>query len=385
MNRQIGAIAPSVTLGITSRAKQMVAAGQSICSFAGGEPDFDTPENVKRAAIEALEAGHTKYAPASGLPALREAIVDKLLCDNGLSYDVSQVVVSNGAKHSLFNVFLALLNPGDEVIVPTPYWLSYPEMVRVAGAVPVFVETTVESGYKLTAEQLRKAVTPKTVAIVLNSPSNPIGIVYSREETTALCEAAVACGLTIVSDEIYEKLIYEGVEHVSPASLSDEIFANTVTVNGLSKACSMTGWRLGYIAGPKPLVAAVIALQSHSTSSPNTFAQYGGVEAIRNTAGAVAEMVRAFDERRMYLYSRLTAIEGITCVRPQGAFYVLPDISSFGLDSVSFAERLLNEKGVAVVPGAAFGADRNVRLSYACSMENIKEGLDRLECFIGSL
>ncbi len=385
MNSRITSIAPSLTLGITSKAKQMAAAGKDICSFAAGEPDFDTPENVKKAASDALAAGRTKYAPVSGLPELRSAIAEKLLNDNGLSYEPSQIIVSNGAKHSLFNVFMALLNPGDEVIIASPFWLSYPEMVRMAGGVPCFVETSADADYKLSPEQLRNSVTPKTVAIILNSPSNPIGIVYSGDEIRALSETAVELGLTIVSDEIYEKMLYDGAVHVSPGSFSEEILKKTVTVNGFSKAYSMTGWRLGYIAAQPELVSAITALQSHSTSSPNTFAQVGAVEAIKNAQSSVTQMVAEFDKRRLYMFERLTAMKGVKCVRPRGAFYMLPDISSLGLPSMKFADRLLESEGVAVIPGVAFGVDGNIRLSYACAMSVIEEGMDRLERFISTI
>lgn len=385
MNPKVADIAPSVTLGITAKAKAMAAAGETVFSFAAGEPDYDTPENVKKAAIDALMAGKTKYAPVAGVPELLAEISKKLKADNGLDYDPSQIVVSNGAKQSLFNVFMALLAPGDEVIVPVPYWLSYPEMIKVAGGVSTYVETSADENFKLSPEKLRAAVSDKTKAIILNSPSNPIGIVYSREELTALVEACLECGLTIVSDEIYEKMTYEGVEHVSAGSLNEAALASTVTVNGFSKAYSMTGWRLGYAAGPAKLMAAVKAFQSHSTSAANTFAQMGAIEAIKNTAGAVTAMVAAFDQRRQYMFDRLCAIDGVTCVRPQGAFYILPDISSFGLDSVAFADKLLETKNVAVVPGIAFGADGNIRLSYACSQEVIQEGLDRIEAFVKTL
>ncbi len=385
MNNRIAAIQPSVTLGITSKAKRMKAEGLDVCSFAAGEPDFDTPQVVKSAAIDALNAGHTKYAPVPGLPQLRQAIADKLGRDNGLEYAPEQIVVSNGGKHSLFNVCMALCNPGDEVIIPTPYWLSYPEMVKVPGGVPVFVQCDEDNDFKMTPAQFEAAITEKSVAVILNSPSNPIGTVYSGEELAALAEIAVKHDLIIISDEIYEKLVYDGVEHVSVASLSPEIYAHTITANGFSKCFSMTGWRLGYLAGPLPIIKAISAFQSHTTSSPNTFAQYGALKALSGTAADVAEMVTAFSERRHLLYDRLSAIDGIHCVKPGGAFYMLPNISSFGLDSVTFADRLLDAEKVAVIPGVAFGADGNVRLSYACGTDTITEGTDRLARFCASL
>ena len=385
LNRRISAIPPSATLKITARAKQMAAEGRQVCNFAAGEPDFDTPEPIKRAAAEALASGKTKYAPTPGLPDLRAAIAAKFERDNGLIYTPEQVVVSNGGKHSLFNIMMAICDEGAEVIIPAPYWLSYPEMVKVAGGVPVAVACPEANGFKLTPDALAAAITPRTRAMVLNSPSNPIGVVYTREEMTALAEVAVKSDILIVSDEIYEKLIYDGVEHVSVGSLSDEVFEHVITVNGFSKAFSMTGWRLGYFAGPSEVVKAVGAFQSHSTSGANTFAQWGALAALKLTDEDIAPMVAAFAERRASLYERLTAIDGVTCVKPMGAFYALPNISSFGLDSLTFTERLLDEQGVAAVPGAPFGADAHIRLSYACSLDTINEGIDKLEAFVASL
>ncbi|NQT92060.1 MAG: pyridoxal phosphate-dependent aminotransferase [Lentisphaerae bacterium] len=385
LNERIAAIPPSATLKITARAKQMVAEGRDVCSFAAGEPDFDTPEPIKRAAAEALAAGRTKYAPSPGLPELRGAIAAKLERENGLAYAPEQVVVSNGAKHSLFNIIMVICDVGDEVIIPAPYWLSYPEMVRVAGGTPVAVACAEDNDFKLTPDALAAAITPRTRALVVNSPSNPIGVVYTREELAALAEVAVAKHVLIIADEIYEKLVYDGTEYVSVGSLSDEVFEHVITVNGFSKAFAMTGWRLGYFAGPTEVVKAVNALQSHSTSGANTFAQCGALAALEMSDEDLAPMVAAFAERRGCLYDRLSAMDGVTCVKPMGAFYALPNISSFGLDSVTFARRLLEEHGVAAVPGAPFSADANIRLSYACSLDTINEGLDRLEAFIASL
>lgn len=385
LNSRIASIAPSVTLGITAKAKAMKAEGKKIFSFAAGEPDFDTPENIKKAAAEALARGETKYTASEGALDLRNAIVSKLKKDNNLSYSAKQIVVSNGAKHSLFNVILALCQEGDEVIIPAPFWLSYPEMVNIAGGRPVILTCREEDDYKMTPESLEAAITPKTKALIVNSPSNPIGIVYTEGELRAIADVAVKHGVYVISDEIYEKLVFGGVKHVSIGSFSDDIFKLTVTVNGFSKAYSMTGWRLGYFAAPMDIVDAVNALQSHSTSGPNTFAQFGGLEALTGPQDAVEKMRKAFEERRDYLYKRLVAIDGITCVKPGGAFYVLPNISSFGLDSLTFADKLLESKGVAVVPGVAFGADQTVRMSYACSMDNIKGGVDLIEEFVASL
>ena len=385
LNNSISSITPSITLGITAKAKAMKAEGKQVFSFAAGEPDFDTPENIKKAAADALARGETKYTPATGAADLKAAIVKKLKDDNGLDYAPNQIVVNCGAKHSLFNIIMALCQAGDEVLIPTPYWLSYPEMVKVAGGTPVFVQCSEESGYKLDIANLKAAITPKTKALIINSPSNPIGVVYSEDDLRAIAEVAVEAGIYVISDEIYEKLVYEGTKHISIGSLSPEIFERTITVNGFSKAYSMTGWRLGYFAAPVDVTKAVSALQSHSTSGPNTFAQFGGVEALVGPQDAVEEMRKAFEGRRQHLFDRLTAVDGITCVKPGGAFYMLPNISSFGLGSVEFAERLLEEKGVAVIPGLAFGADQTVRMSYACSMDNINGGMDKLEEFVSSL
>ncbi len=382
MNGRVAAIAPSVTLGMTARANALKAAGRSICSFGAGEPDFDTPQTIKDAAIAALQRGETKYAPSDGLLTLRTAIAEKLRCENGLAYDPGQVVVSNGAKHSLFNIIMAICDEGSEIIIPSPYWLSYPEMVRVAGGRCVFVEGAEENDFKITPAQLESAITSRACAVILNSPSNPTGVVYTGDELRALAEVAVQRGLFVIADEIYEKLVYDGATHFSVGSFSPAILARTITVNGFSKSAAMTGWRLGYMAGPKDVVSAVSALQSHSTSGPNTFAMYGAVEALRNGIPGLPDMVQSFAERRDYIYHRLTAMPGVTCVKPQGAFYVLPNIARCGMDSVRFSERLLEEAGVAVVPGVSFGVDQTVRLSYACSQDNIREGMDRMDRFL---
>lgn len=385
LNERVAAITPSLTLAIDAKAKALAAAGEKVCGFGAGEPDFDTPEHVKEAAAKALRDGKTKYAPNDGIPELRAAIADKLADENKLSYRQEQILVSNGAKHSLFNIFMALCRDGDEIIIPAPYWLSYPEMVRVAGGRPVYIEGTEAHGLKVTASQLEAAITPRTKALVLNSPSNPTGMVYTRAELRALAEVAVKHNLYIVSDEIYERMVYDGVEAVSVGALSPEIFKRTITVNGFSKPYAMTGWRLGYFAGPIEIVKAASAFQSHSTSAPNTFAQYGAVAALRGPQDCVVKMVAAFDGRRQYLHKRITAIKGITCVKPAGAFYVFPNISGTGLTSLQFAEKLLVQEKMAVVPGLPFGADSHVRLSYACSMANIEEGMIRMERFVNSL
>lgn len=385
LNERVAGIAPSLTLAIDAKAKAMAAAGEKVCGFGAGEPDFDTPPHIKEAAAKALQEGKTKYAPNEGLLELKVAIADKLSAENKLHYKPEQVLVSNGAKHSLFNIFMALCREGDEIIIPAPYWLSYPEMVRVAGGRPVFVRGLESNGLKITPAQLESVITARTKALVINSPSNPTGMVYTRQELAALADVALKHNLYIVSDEIYERMVYDGVEAVSIGSLSPEIFKRTITVNGFSKPYAMTGWRLGYYAGPAEIVKAGSALQSHSTSAPNTFAQYGAVAALRGPQDCVTTMVKAFDERRKYLYGRLTAMKGVTCSRPSGAFYVFPNISSFGLSSIDFAAKLLEQEKMTVVPGIPFGADENVRLSYACSMANIEEGMKRLERFISTL
>ena len=382
LNERILAIPPSPTLAVTNRAKALVAAGEKVCSFGAGEPDFDTPEHIKKAAIRALEQGETKYAPTAGLAPLRAAIAEKLSHENGLSNAPEQILVSSGAKHSLFNLFMVLCRPGDEVLIPAPYWVSYPEMVKIAGGTPVIVPTSEAEGFKMSPAALQRALTPRSKALVLNSPSNPAGVVYTAEELQALAEVAAGKGLYIVSDEIYEKLVYDGLKHVSVGAFSRMIFERTITVNGFSKAYAMTGWRLGYLAGPRPIVNAASALQDHTTSGPNTFAMYGALDALRGPQDCVREMAAAFAQRRDYIYARLSAMPGVQCVKPQGAFYVLPNIASFGLSSAVFAERLLDKQQVALVPGYAFGVDANVRLSYACSMANIREGMDRIESFL---
>ena len=385
LNDGILAIKPSQTLAIASLAKHMVEQGQQVCNFSAGEPDFDTPELIKQAAIDALHQGKTKYTPVAGVPKLCQALSDKFKRDNNLDYKPSQIIVSCGGKHSLALVFQTLLNPGDEVMIPSPFWLSYPEMVRVAGGAPVFIHTTASEEFKITPLHIERLATPRTKALVINSPSNPTGVMYTPAELRALGEAALKHDIAIISDEIYEKMVYDGQKQVSMASFSKEFYDNTITVNGFSKTYSMTGWRLGYTAGPEPFIKAMNALQSHCASAPNTFAQWGAIAALKQGEASVAEMIQAFDERRRRIYALMSAIPGVKCVRPDGAFYVFPDISSFGLDSVAFSKRLLEEEKVAVVPGVAFGADACVRLSYACSMAEIEDGLARFARFCNGL
>jgi aspartate aminotransferase len=377
-------LSPSLTLSIDSKAKAMKAEGIDVCGFGAGEPDFDTPEHIKAAAMASLDAGFTKYTPSSGIPELRQAISEKFKADNRLDYKPSQIIVSCGAKHSCYNAILATCQPGDEVIIPAPYWLSYPEMVRLAGADPVFVQTREENGWKMTADEFQDAMTPRTKMVILNSPGNPTGSVYTREELTALIEVANDEEILILSDEIYEKLTYDGVEHVSVASLPGA-YDLTITINGFSKAYAMTGWRLGYLGAPDPIAKAIDAIQSHSTSNPCSFAQKGGLAALKGDQQAVGDMRDEFDMRRQYMCNRLAGLKGVSLVKPQGAFYVLVNISNLSLTSQNFADRLLSKHHVAVVPGVAFGDDRTVRLSYATSMDVIKKGLDRFEEFCRTL
>jgi aspartate aminotransferase len=378
-------LSPSLTLSIDSKAKAMKAEGIDVCGFGAGEPDFDTPEHIKAAAIAALESGFTKYTPSAGLPELRQAISEKLEADNQLSYRPSQVVVSSGAKHSCYNAILATCQPGDEVLIPSPYWVSYPDMVRLAGAEPVIVQTSERNGWKMRASDFENAMTPRTKMVILNSPGNPTGAVYTREELEGIVEVAAEEDIYILSDEIYEKLVYDDVKHVSIASLSKEAYDLTITVNGFSKAYAMTGWRLGYLAAPEAVAKAVDNIQSHSTSNPCSFAQKGAVAALKGDQQALADMRDEFSMRRDYMYDRITKIPNITAVKPQGAFYILVNVSQLGLSSQNFADRLLSKANVAVVPGAAFGDDRTVRLSYATSIDIIKKGLDRFQDFCRTL
>jgi aspartate aminotransferase len=359
----------------------MKAEGIDVCGFAAGEPDFDTPEHIRTAAIDALNKGFTKYTPSSGIPELRQAIAEKFANDNQIEYKPSQVIVSNGAKHSCFNAILATCEPGDEVLIPSPYWLSYPEMVRIAGADPIFVQTREQNGWKMTAEEFENAMTPRTKMVVLNSPGNPTGSVYTREELEKIVEVAAEEDILILSDEIYEKLVYDDTPHVSVASLSSEAYKLTITVNGFSKAYAMTGWRLGYLGAPEPIAKAIDSIQSHSTSNPCSFAQMGGLAALRGDQQPVADMRDEFKLRRDYMFGRLSGISQITAVKPLGAFYILANISRLSLTSQNFADRLLSKANVAVVPGAAFGDDRTIRLSYATSLDVIKKGMDRFEDF----
>jgi aspartate aminotransferase len=378
-------LTPSLTLSIDSKAKAMKAEGIDVCGFGAGEPDFDTPEHIKRAAIEALEAGFTKYTPNAGIPELRQAIADKLAADNGLNYRAGQVVVSNGAKHACYNAILATCQPGDEVVIPAPYWVSYPDMVRLVGAEPVIVPTSERNAWKMRPEDFENAMTPRTKMLIMNSPGNPTGSVYTREELEAIVNVASEEDIYVLSDEIYEKLVYDDVKHVSIASLSKEAYDLAITVNGFSKSYAMTGWRLGYLAAPDAVVRAVDSIQSHTSSNPSSFSQYGALAALKGDQQPLADMREEFDMRRNYMFDRLSKISNVTAVKPQGAFYILVNISQLGLTSQNFADRLLSKANVAVVPGAAFGDDRTVRFSYATSLDVIKKGLDRFQDFCRTL
>jgi aspartate aminotransferase len=379
---RVGQVPPSLTLAIAAKAKAMKAEGIDVCSFSAGEPDFDTPAHIKAAAQKALDEGKTRYGPAAGEPKLREAIARKLREENGLCYSAENVIVTNGGKHSLFNLMLALIEAGDEVIIPAPYWLSYPEMVKLAGGTPVIVPTDASTGYKITPDQLRSSITPHTKLFILNSPSNPTGMVYTPVELKAIAEIVVERDILVVSDEIYEKIIYDEAEHLSIGAIGPEIFERTITSSGFAKAFSMTGWRLGYLAGSVEIIKAASTIQGHSTSNVCTFAQYGAIAALEGSQECVEEMRLAFAKRREVMFERLNAIPGLNCPKPDGAFYMFPDISKTGLKSMEFCDALLESQQVAVIPGIAFGADECIRLSYATDMASIEKGMDRLEKFV---
>jgi len=378
-------LTPSLTLSIDSKAKAMKAEGLDVCGFGAGEPDSDTPEHIKRAAIEALEAGFTKYTPNAGIPELRQAIADKLAADNGLNYRAGQIIVSNGAKHACYNAILATCQPGDEVIIPAPYWVSYPDMVRLVGAEPVIVPTSERNGWKMRPEDFENAMTPRTKMLIMNSPGNPTGSVYTREELEAIVNVAAEEDIYVLSDEIYEKLVYDDAKHVSIGSLSKEAYDLTITVNGFSKSYAMTGWRLGYLAAPDAVSRAVDSIQSHTSSNPCSFSQYGALAALKGDQQPLADMREEFEMRRNYMFDRISKISNVTAIKPQGAFYILVNISQLGLTSQNFADRLLSKANVAVVPGAAFGDDRTIRFSYATSLDVIKKGLDRFQDFCRTL
>ncbi|MEG0836393.1 MAG: pyridoxal phosphate-dependent aminotransferase [Akkermansia sp.] len=378
---RIEKLTPSLTLKVTNRAKAMKAAGEEVYGLAGGEPEMDTPAHIKQAAIDALNNGQTKYTPSAGLLSLREAIAEKLAKDNNLAYEPTQIIVSAGAKHACYNSLLAVISEGDEVIIPAPYWVSYPEMVRMCGGVPVIVETTAASGWKMTAEQFEEAMTPRTKLVIINTPTNPTGAVYTEEELRSIGEVAVSEDILILSDEIYEHLVYGEGKHVSIASLSSAIYNLTITVNGFSKGYAMTGWRLGYTAAPKEIAKAIQTIQDHTTSNTCTFAQFGAIAALKGPQTFISDMRDEYDMRRQYVLERLNAIPNISVVEPKGAFYFFVDTSKLGLTSLNLCDKLLERYKVATIPGVAFGNDKSLRISYCTTLDILKEGLDRFEAF----
>ena len=394
LSRKAQAIEPSLTLAITAKAKEMKEKGIDVISFSAGEPDFNTPKNIINAAIKAMEDGNTKYTSVNGILQLREAICKKFKDDNGLEYNPSQIVVSTGAKQSLANTFLAILNPGDEVIVSTPYWVSYPELIKLADGKPVFVEGDEKSNYKFTKENLEKAVTAKTKAIVLNTPNNPTGTIYNKEELEVIADFAKKYDIIIISDEMYEKLIYDNENHISIASLSKDAYERTIVINGLSKSYAMTGWRIGYCAASEKIAKLMISIQSHVTSNVCSITQYAALEALNGPQDKITKMINEFEKRRNYMINRIESIDNLSIVKPKGAFYIMINIENcLGKeingkilnDSMEFCASLLENEKLAVIPGKAFGLNNYIRVSYATSMEAIKEGLNRIESFIKKL
>lgn len=386
MSKRALKIEPSPTLAINAKAKELKSQGVNVISLSAGEPDFNTADNIIEAAYQAMLSGQTKYTAASGISELKKAVVKKYIDDNGLRYTEQQVIITNGAKHALYNYFQAVCNPYDEVLIPTPYWVSYPQMVKLAGATPVFVKGKEQTQYKITPEQLEESITDKTKVLILNSPCNPTGAIYDRDELAGLAKVCKKYNILIISDEIYEKLIYNDEKHVSIASLNDDAYQRTTVVNGLSKPYAMTGWRIGYAAGDKKIIKAMSDISSHSTSNPVTFAQYGAIEAMTGSQVELEKMKKEFSARRDYVMGRLAEIPAIKPINPAGAFYVFIDISDLIKEKYQnadeFSEKLLEEELVAVVPGSAFGADNFIRISYATSLEQLEVGLNRIESFI---
>ncbi|OPJ64548.1 pyridoxal phosphate-dependent aminotransferase [Clostridium chromiireducens] len=394
LSKKAGNISPSITLAITAKANELKSQGVDVVSFGAGEPDFNTPENIIQAAIKAMHDGKTKYTPAGGLLELKQTICKKFEADNGLEYKPSQITVSTGAKQSLANVFMATLNPGDEVLVPVPYWVSYPELVKLADGVPVFVETSKENSYKYTISDLEKALTSNTKALLLNSPNNPTGTIYHEEELLEIANFAKKHDLLIVSDEIYEKLIYDGENHISIAALNEDAYNRTIVINGVSKTYAMTGWRLGYAAASEEITKLMTSIQSHMTSNVNTIAQYATIEALNGPVEELNNMIKEFENRRNFMIYKLEKLNEVSIIRPSGAFYVMVNISAYLNttfkdqdinNSVDFARVLLEEEKVAVIPGAGFGLDDYIRLSYATSMDIIENGIDRISTFLSKI
>ncbi len=381
ISSRISKVSPSLTLAVTAQAKAMIAQGEEVYALAGGEPEVDTPNFIKEAAIEALQAGHTKYTPAGGIPELRKALSEKFKTDNNLDYDPSQICVTSGAKMACYNAILAVVEEGDEVIIPTPYWVSYPEMVRLAGGIPVLVETKESTGWKITPEQFEEAMTPATKMIIINSPGNPTGAVYTEDELRALGDIALEEDIMILSDEIYEKLVYGEAKHVSIGSLSEDLYNLTITVNGFSKCYSMTGWRLGYTAAAKPVADAISKIQNHTVSNANTFSQYGAVAALQGDQSFIEDLRGEYDVKRQFMLGRLKAISNIRVIEPEGAFYFFVYTGEMGLKSTNLCDKLLSRYKVAAVPGIAFGFDEGIRLSYCTTLDILNEGLDRFEQF----
>jgi aspartate aminotransferase len=375
----------SMTLAISAKAKAMKAEGIDVCSFSAGEPDFNTPEHIRDAAKKALDEGKTRYGPAAGEPKLREAIATKLQKDNHLNYQAENIIVTNGGKYSLFNLMLSLIETGDEVIIPVPYWVSYPEMVKLAGGNPVLVPTEASNGYKITPEQLRKATTSKSKLFVLNSPANPTGMVYSPAEIRALAKVIVEKDLLVVSDEIYEKILYDGAEHLSIGAVSPEVLSRTIVSSGFAKSYAMTGWRVGYAAAPVELIQAMTKIQGHSTSNVCTFAQYGAIAALEGSQDPLDIMLAAFTQRRRFILDSIASIPHLSCPQPDGAFYVYINIRETGVDPIEFCNLLLDRYHVAAIPGVAFGSSQEIRMSYATDLTSIQKGMERLEKFVASL
>jgi aspartate aminotransferase len=384
---RVMALTPSTTLAITAKAKMLKEQGEDVIGLGAGEPDFNTPAHILDAAFRSMNEGHTKYTPSAGLPALKKAIIEKLQRDHGLTYKPNEIIVANGAKHALYTLFQVILNDGDEVIIPSPYWVSYPEQVKLAGGVPVYIEGSEENQFKITPDQLQNAITNKTRAIIINSPSNPTGVIYTKEELQEIGDICLRENILIISDEIYEKLIYGHHKHISIAQISPELKEQTIIINGVSKSHSMTGWRIGYAAGNKQIIEAMTNLASHSTSNPTTTAQFAAIAAYNGPQEPVEEMRQAFEDRLEIIFDKLISIPGFTCVKPQGAFYLFPNVKEAALQTGypnvdEFVEALLVEAKVAVIPGSGFGTPDNIRLSYATSLEQLEEAVARIHRFV---
>lgn len=393
ISQVIKKLKPSATMSINSKVKQLIANGIDVISFSAGEPDFDTPDYIKSAAIESLKSGFTKYTPTSGILELKEAICEKLWKENKISYTPQQVIASCGAKQAIYNCILALCNKNEKVLIPSPYWVSYPEQVVLAGGIPVFIKTSDDNNFKVTRNDIERNITNETKLLIMNSPSNPTGTVYTEEELYEICHFAINAGLYIISDEIYEKILYDGVRHFSPASFGKEFTEKVITINGFSKSFSMTGWRIGYAAGPADIIKAATMIQDHSTSCPNSLTQKAAVAALKGK-DPTTKMVAEFDKRRRYIVERLNNMEGITCLLPKGAFYVFPSISGLlnrdiagqtVTTSIELVDLILDKAEIAFVPGECFGSNSHVRISYATSFEKIEEGMNRLENFLSTV